>query len=374
MNKTFIPLRLWAAACVVVLLSGCSTLFSGAGPTKGAILDAELSNEDTGQYKLVSLSADTIAPYMRPAQPALKPEVSVPSMPDLKLGAGDVLSIMLADSAEEGGLFAPLAAGGTVFNKVRVNAKGYISLPYAGRLKVAGLDLNQVEDLILKQVKQYATAPQVFIALEGDLAGSVLVAGDVQRPGRFSTLEGPLTLLDAINQAGGPKLEPYLVDVVVRTGSSAQRYSYEDLLNGLNHPVPPHAEIVLERARKRFVAMGAVNDPGLHDFPSQKPSLLEVLGSVGGLSEQKADARGVFVFRLPEDIAYDVEQQQVLSDVKPLVFHVDMRDPTAMFLARQFLIHPEDAGYVTNAPVYEFQKLISPIIQVLILGRTVGNM
>src|SRR5699024_2635337 len=166
----------------------------------------------------------------------------------------------------------------------------------------------------------------------------------------------------------------YLVDVVVRNGKSADRYNYQDLLNGLNFAVAPNAEIVLERARKRFVAMGAVNQPGLHDFPSQSPSLLEVLGSVGGLSEQKADARGVFIFRLPETIAYDKTLARVTSKEKPLVFHLDMRDPTSMFLARQFLIHPEDAVYVTNAHVYEFQKMISPIIQVLVLGKTIDNL
>ncbi|WP_269900190.1 polysaccharide biosynthesis/export family protein [Paenalcaligenes faecalis] len=370
-----ISLKLLGSMLMITALSGCaSSIFSGAGPTKGAILDSEMSNAENGQYQLVSLSASTIAPYMRPPLAALKPEVSVPSMPDLKLGAGDVISVMMADSAEEGSLFAPIATGGTVFDKVRVNAKGQISLPYAGRLKVGGLSLNQAEDLILKQIAKYTTEPQVHVSLVGDLAGSVLVVGDVVKPGRFSTLEGPLTLLDAINQAGGPKLEPYLVNVVVRTGNSVQSFGYQDLLNGLNQPVAPNAEIVVERARKRFVAMGAVGSPGLHDFPSQSPSLLEVLGSVGGLAEAKADARGVFVFRLPEEIAYDSAEQRVISDSKPLVFQLDMRDPTAMFLARQFLVHPEDAIYVTNAHAYEFQKLISPIIQVLVLGRTVGNL
>lgn len=365
--------KLIGSITLATALSGCaSSIFSGAGPTKGTIT-REAAAEDAN-YSLVSLSAQTIAPYMRPALPTPRPEVSNTALPELTLVKGDVLKVMMADSAEEGALFAPLAAGGTVFDAVRVNAKGMISLPYAGRMKVSGLSLTQTEDLILKKIERYTTSPQVHVSLVGDLAGSVLVAGDVNKPGRFSTLQGPLTLLDAINDAGGPKLEPYLVDVVVRTGTTAQRFSYQELLNGLNQPVPPNAEIVVERSRKRFVAMGAVNSPGLHDFPSQSPSLLEVLGSVGGLNEAKADARGVFIFRLPESIAYDSESDRVVSDIKPLVFHLDMRDPTAMFLARQFLVHPEDAVYVTNAHAYEFQKLISPIIQVLVLGRTVGNL
>lgn len=365
--------KLIGSVLLVSILSGCaSSFFSGAGPTKSTIT-REAQAEDAN-YELISLSATTIGPYMRPPLSKPRPEVSDTALPELTLVTGDILRIMIADSTEDGGLFAPLSTGGTVFDSVRINAKGIISLPYAGRLKVSGLSLTQTEDLILKHVARYTTAPQVYVSLVGDLAGSVLVAGDVNKPGRFSTLQGPLTLLDAINDAGGPKLEPYLVDVVVRTGKKAQRYSYQDLLNGLNQPVPANAEIVLERARKRFVAMGAVGSPGLHDFPSQSPSLLEVLGSVGGLNEVKADAQGVFVFRLPENIAYNTEAGKDISEKKPLVFHLNMRDPTAMFLARQFLMQPEDAIYVTNAHSYEFQKLISPIIQVLVLGRTVGSM
>lgn len=365
-------IRLLASFTGLITLSSCSSVFSGAGPSKNRIVSQASSEKQ--DYTLVTLSAENIIPYMRPAEPRLKPEVTRTSIPELRLSSGDVLRVMISDSAEEGGLFAPLAGGGTVFDKVRINAKGAISLPYAGNIKVAGLSVDQAEKAIRDQVKRYTLDPQVFVSLVGDLGGSVLVAGDVNSPGRFSTLEGPLTVLDAINQAGGPKLEPYLVDVVVRNGKSADRYNYQDLLNGLNFAVAPNAEIVLERARKRFVAMGAVNQPGLHDFPSQSPSLLEVLGSVGGLSEQKADARGVFIFRLPETIAYDKTLARVTSKEKPLVFHLDMRDPTSMFLARQFLIHPEDAVYVTNAHVYEFQKMISPIIQVLVLGKTIDNL
>ena len=364
--------RLVGVVAVALTLSGCGSLFSAAGPGKQQIFSQ--AESETANYSLISLSPDNILPYMRPPQPKLKAEVSRTAIPDLRLTPGDVIRVMISDSAQEGALFAPLAAGGTVFEQVRVNARGQISLPYAGHVKVSGLSVEQVESAIRQQVMRYTLDPQVYVSLVGDMGGSVLVAGDVNSPGRFSTLEGPLTVLDAINQAGGPKLEPYLMDVVVRNGQKAQRYNYQELLNGLNFPVAPNAEIVLERARKRFVAMGAVNQPGLHDFPSQTPSLLEVLGVVGGLAEQKADARGVFIFRMPEHISYDAISGEVTSAEKPLVFHLDMRNPTSMFLAKQFMIYPEDAVYVTNAHVYEFQKMISPIVQVLVLGGTIDNL
>jgi polysaccharide export outer membrane protein len=206
--------------------------------------------------------------------------------------------------------------------------------------------------------------------LTGDLSGSVLVVGAVKTPGRFSALQGPLTLLDAINRAGGPLLEPHLIRVVVRTGEKSYQFNYEDLLSGRNQVLPPGAEVVLERARKRFVAMGAVGDPGLHDLPSNNPSLLEVLGKVKGLNESKADAAGVFIFRL---VALNSPDTGVMQS-RAQVFRLNLKEPAAMFLARQFLVQPEDAVYVTNAAVYEWQKIISPIVQVLVLGRTVDSL
>ncbi|WP_459618474.1 polysaccharide biosynthesis/export family protein [Bordetella sp. 2513F-2] len=355
--------RAGAVLAIAAALAGCGSTFSGAGPYKGSI--TSMAEGDTPPYTLIQLGPQTIAPYMRPPAPVLKSSVSDMPVPSVRLVPGDVMRIVISDSAVEGALFAPLSAGGTVFDSVRVSGSGKISLPYVNEIKVSGLTLSQVEANIRKRLAGVAADPQVHVALVGDMSGSVLVAGAVKAPGRFSALQGPLTLLDAINQAGGPTLEPHLVTVVMRTGKAVQQFSYEDLLAGRNMPVPPHSEIVLERARKRFVAMGAVNAPGLHDLPSQSPSLLEVLGTVGGLNERSADPRGVFVFRLNEAAKPGEPAAQV--------FQLDMRDPTAMFLARQFLVQPEDAVYVTNAAIYEAQKIISPIVQVLVLGRTLDR-
>lgn len=356
--------RISAMFFVAFALSGCGSFFSGAGPNKSSIMSQADEGEEA-PYTLIELSADTIAPYMRPPEPTLTHDVSATPVAEVRLVAGDVLKIMISDSSIEGALFAPLAAGGTVFEQVRVAANGTISLPYVGRPKVSGLTLPQVEEKLREKLVSFASDPQVHLELVGDLSGSVLVAGAVKTPGRFSALQGPLTLLDAINMAGGVLLEPHLVKVILRTGKEVSSYSYQDLLAGANRPVPPRSEIVVERARKRFVAMGAVAKPGLMDLPTANPSLLEVLGTVGGLNERTADARGVFVFRLEDGPEGAPEAK---------VFRLDLREPTAIFLARNFLVQPEDAVYVTNAHAYEFQKLISPIVQVLVLGRTVDGM
>lgn len=365
LNKNHV--KVVTLVCSALVLSGCGSVFSAAGPSKASIVNSSDKYEEQN-YTLVPLSAKTIANYMKPEEAKLKASVTQSTIPDAKLMPGDVLTVMIADNAENGGLFAPLAAGGTTFDKVRIDAHGKISLPYVNNLKISGLSLTQAQESIKKSVQSYTMDPQVYISLMSELGASVLVSGDVNKPGRFSTLQGPLTVLDAVNQAGGPKLEPYLVNVIVRNGKTVRKFNYEELLNGQNFKLAPNSEVILERARKRFVAMGAVKKTGLHDFPSMNPSLLEVLGVIGGLDEAKADVRGVFIFRMPE-----AAKTKNAKAVKPVVFHLDMKNPTSMFLAKQFLVEPEDAVYVTNAGVYEFQKMISPIVQVLVLGNMVSN-
>ncbi len=364
------PLRLLAYLAICGGLSGCASSFlSAAGPSIRQIQhQAEPDQSDaTPPYQLVDLNARTIAPYMRPPEPEPVAAVTEKHMPQLRLAPGDVIRLMVADTAADGGIFASLSTGGTVFQQLRVEADGRLSLPYVGHIRVAGLTPYETEQLIRRRLKGVSVDPQVHVALTGDRSGAVLVAGAVKNPGRVSTLDGPLTLLDAINQAGGAVLEPYLVRVTLRTGDHAEVYNYQDVLEGRNRVIPPDSEVILDRNRQRFVAMGAVVKPGLHDFPSPNPSLLEALGVVGGLRDSTSDATGVFVFRLTDAPA--ASNTAVPAQSQAQVFRLNMADPSALFLARQFLVQPEDAIYVTNAGVYEWQKIISPIVQVLVLGR-----
>jgi len=344
---------------VTLTLSGCSGVMSGAGPYKG---DIESKSQNTA-YDLVDINANTIAPFMRPAAKPAKTNITTPLAQSVRLMGGDVINVLITDNAPEGsGLFAPLSTGGTQL-KVRIDDKGMISLPYVGHQFVAGMTLIQVEDMIRQKLKGVTTDVQAHVDLVGDLSGSVLVAGAVKAPGRFSTLQGPLTLLDAVNQAGGPVMEPHLVNVTVRNGDQVRSLNYEEILAGDNFVLKPNSEVILERARKRFVAMGAVGDPGLHDLPAQNTSLLDALGSVGGLKEANANPSGVFVFRMNETGAAP----------KPVVMRIDMRDPAAIFYARQVMLQPDDTIYVTNAAVHEWQKIIAPIVQTLVLGRTIDS-
>ncbi|WP_429439881.1 polysaccharide biosynthesis/export family protein [Pseudomonas sp. BS3782 TE3695] len=345
---------------VTLTLAGCGGTLSGAGPYKGTI------EEKNTAYDLVDINANTIAPFMRPAAKPALATITSPTTSAIRLAGGDVINVLITDNAPEGtALFAPLSTGGTQL-KVRIDSQGMISLPYVGRQFVAGMTLIEVEDMIRQKLKGVTSDVQAHVDLVGDLSGSVLVAGAVKTPGRFSTLQGPLTLLDAVNQAGGPVMEPHLVNVTVRNGSQVSTFNYEEVLAGSNFVLKPNSEVILDRARQRFVAMGAVGEPGLHDLPAQNTNLLDALGSVGGLKESNANPQGVFVFRMGDS--------SPTAPAKPVVMRIDMRDPAAIFYARQVMLKPDDTIYVTNAAVYEWQKIIGPIVQTLVLGGAIDSL
>ncbi|MCE1060704.1 polysaccharide export protein, partial [Pseudomonas alloputida] len=252
-----INLKLAALALATIGLSGCGGTLSGAGPYKGTI------ESKTEAYNLVDINASTIAPYMAGAPRPAQANVTKPQSPEVRLASGDVLNVLIADTAPEGSaVFAPLATGGTQL-KSRIDAQGMLSLPYVGRQFVAGMTLNQVEIMIRRQLKGITTDVQTHVELVGDLSGSVLVAGAVKTPGRFSTLQGPLTLLDAVNQAGGPVLEPHLVNVTVRNGSQVQQFNYEDVLAGNNMVLRPNSEVVLVRIPRHPATQSALIWPGI---------------------------------------------------------------------------------------------------------------
>jgi polysaccharide export outer membrane protein len=289
----------------------------------------------------------------------------------VRLSSGDVLRVKISES-KDGGLFAPLASGGTSFDNVRVDHKGTISLPYAGRVKVAGLDPQRVEDRIRSRLTAVAFEPQVYVELVADRGSSVLVGGEVKAPGRFSMMEGPLTLLDAIARAGGPALPPHQTDVLIRNGKKVTRIPLSSVQSGRNRQLRAGDEVILEANTKVFNALGAVTKTGQVEFSKLNPTLLDSLSQVGGLSNELASNTGVFVFRMREPKAWTDENGNWHEG--PVIFRFNMSKPETMFIAQAFGVRPDDTIYVTNAPSIEWERQLRPIATTIAtLNGTVGT-
>ena len=168
-----------------------------------------------------------------------------------------------------------------------------------------------------------------------------------------------MTELEAIARAGGSALPSLGTGVVVRKTNQVTERNYMQVLADPSVYLSSGDQVIVEPDHQQFLALGAVSHPGLQEMAKPNVSLLEAIGQAGGLADSAANPNGVFVIRLPPD-----------ERARAQVIHVDLRQPEQLILSNRFAIRRNDTVYVTNAPVYEFQKLIAPLVQALIIGRS----
>jgi len=86
----------------------------------------------------------------------------------------------------------------------RVQPDGTIDFPYLDRLTVAGLEPQQIEELIKSELagRKILADPQVTLVVKQYNSKKVSIIGAVQKPGSLPWTEG-MRLIDAISLAGG---------------------------------------------------------------------------------------------------------------------------------------------------------------------------
>jgi polysaccharide export outer membrane protein len=195
-----------------------------------------------------------------------------------------------------------------------------------------------------------------------------MVSGDVKAPGRISILDGTRSVIDAINRAGGPfNLPAAQAEVVVRRkGQVILTAQYSELLAGADIGIQKNDEIVVRPNSRVFTVLGAVQKSGNVELTKPNLTLLEALGQVGGLSDERANKTGVFVFRMG-DI-------QNIPGARARVFRLDLGQPVSIFVAQQFGMRARDVVYVTNAPLYEYNKILSAVYRTFsVVGVGTGS-
>jgi polysaccharide export outer membrane protein len=342
-------LLLCAGLAVGAGLSGCGVV-PGDGPM---MYGAQRDSTAALPYDVIELTATNVAPY-RP----IKFVDRSTGMGHVSFGGrvavapGDVLKVRIFEPYE-GSIFPTLQRGGSDLGNQRVADDGTISVPFVGKVAVAGLDLTQIERRIVTQIGSKAQDPQVIVEFVADRTHTVMISGEVRTPGRVSLLEGIRSVGDAINRAGGPDTRnpaSQLEVVVRRDGEVILVAQYSELLAGADIPVKRGDEIVLRPNIRAYTALGAVQKAGNYNITRSGLSLMEALGEVGGLSDERANRTGVFIFRMANP--------DVIPQAKSQIFRLDLGNPQSIFVAQQFGIQPQDVVYVTNAPLVEYNKII----------------
>jgi protein involved in polysaccharide export with SLBB domain len=115
---------------------------------------------------------------------------AVDVLSDETLGIDDVIDVRVIGEADMSGSF-------------RIGVDGSTDLPYIGRLEVAGLRPGELQQLIVKKLKDgFLVAPQVTLMVKEWNSRKISVLGQVNHPGPISYFP-KMTIMDAIAAAGG---------------------------------------------------------------------------------------------------------------------------------------------------------------------------
>jgi protein involved in polysaccharide export with SLBB domain len=118
------------------------------------------------------------------------PNLPTPT-PSTTVGPGDVFEVSVLGEKD-------------LAREFRIQPDGSVDFPYIDRLQVAGLEPQQIEELIKSQLvaKKILVKPQVTLIVKQYNSKKISVIGAVQKPGSLPWSEG-IKLVDAISLSGG---------------------------------------------------------------------------------------------------------------------------------------------------------------------------
>ena len=267
-----------------------------------------------------------------------------------KVGPQDVLNIIVWEHPEltipTGGQRSAQEDGS------RVSDDGTIFYPYVGVVNVANKTTEEIRSLLTRKLSTYIKRPQVDVRVVQFNSQKVLVSGAVENPGNLPITDIPMTLADAVNHVGGPLETADLQDVVVNRKNSKihiNLFNYYDKGDAEQNFLLQDGDVIYVpiNTDKKVYLMGEVKNPGVVPLINGKLNLAEVLAA-GGIDQVAADPKRIFVLRNESG--------------KPMAYHLDAANPSALILASQFNMEPLDIVFVSTADIALWNRTLTKLL------------
>ncbi|MCQ9154528.1 polysaccharide biosynthesis/export family protein [Acidomonas methanolica] len=369
----------------VLSVAGCSAL-PDSGPSESRVLDSARKDNPL-HYQIMPVTPEVIAVLSSEHPPLISSLDTAQGMGgnNDRIGAGDMLAITIFElgsglfSASPGSLST--ATGGTasapgpstgVTNTTlpltAVEQDGLILIPYVGRIRAAGLTPEMLAETIRQKLKGKSQDPEVMVHIATDIGNTVIVSGEVHRPGRELLSSARERLSDLIAIAGGAIYPPEDTYVELLRG---EQTGGTDLGTLQSHPAqdirarPGDRIHVIYRPRS-YTVFGASEKVQETPFKSPDLTLAEAVARAGGPADSRADPNAIFLFRF-EDIPAARKMgitTPAIGDWVPVLYKLDMMNPNSYFLAQKLPMKNKDLIYIANAKTnrfYKFTQLIGSL-------------
>ncbi|MBT2772699.1 polysaccharide biosynthesis/export family protein [Halomonas sp. ISL-60] len=338
---------------LLVALSGC------AMAPGGHIDDSKLEQSLDGRVDVQPITpefVDTLyvpqAPTTQATSQALNQEVQ---SYEYRVGPGDILSVIVYDHPE---LTIPAGAersAAETGNRIRPN--GTMFYPYVGRVRVEGMTLDEVRELIARRLSEVINEPQVEVGIAAFNSQKVYISGAVETPGTLPLTIVPMTVLDAISAVGGARDNADWRNVKLsRNGGEEVISLYAMMRQGdmTQNRLLRNGDLlhIPTMENQNVIVLGQVSRPGAIALGNERITLTDALGRAGGVNENRAEPSGIFVVR----------GNPPGSEKIATVYQLDIQDATRLLLGTRFPLQPQDVVYVTSAPLARWNSVISLLL------------
>ena len=312
---------------------------------------------ESGHVKFVKITPELVSQIAAKQQPAAPQELLQYRPESYRISPGDTILVTVWDHPElmevnQGGGQNPQANGRLV------HPDGTFYYPFVGTLKVAGMQLEELRNVITSKLSTYLQSPQVDVNMAG-YGSRVTLQGAFQNTSPQNITTVPLTLSQAIGAAVINTDEADLSGLIL-TRDGKNHHVDLDALSRNRGSTP---EIYLKPGdrlylpfndRQEVYVLGEVLQPQALTFKTSDMTLTQALGRAGGLNPTTAKEEAVYVIRGMD--VNDMEKQP------STVYQLDASSPAGFALADRFPVRAGDVVFVGEAGVTRWNRFLSQLL------------
>ncbi|MEB8388259.1 polysaccharide export protein [Rhodobacteraceae bacterium KMM 6894] len=349
---------------------------------RGVGLTSQIVKEETAEtpsFQVVRVSRAELAAVQKWPTNGTNAHYSWPKGgrgPDSQvIRTGDKVDLVIWDN-QDNSLLTSVEVKTVTMPGLTVSPSGTIFVPYLDEVVVSGQTPAKARNQIQNALNSIIPSAQVQLEMTAGQKNSVNLVSGVAKPGSFPLPDRNYRILTLIAQGGGiaPSLRNPLVQL--QRGDRTYNIRADNLFRHSSHNITLRGgdSVMVLEDQRYFTAFGATGSEQLIRFDQEKITALEALSIIGGLSDTRANPKGVLVLR-------DYNQKALRSDDsgpnnQQVIFAFDVTSADGLFAARKFEIQPQDTVVASESTVTSVRTilgLVGSVFGAVDSANSVGN-
>lgn len=339
---------LWIVLCFTV--AACGTLPRGAAIQSEIIKGSDQAEADFAVYPISKSFLPSLAEWPTVGERSYGWLPHSHGSNAQIIRPGDTLNMVIWDSSENSLLMGP-GTRSTNLTEVRVSESGTIFVPYVGKVRVADRTPDSARTILQRQLEAIAPGAQVQLSVKEGRINSVDMISGVRTPGNIKLPDQNFSVLAAISAAGGVNEGLQNPQVKLVRDHKTYRTSLKTLFDSpkLDTRLKGGDQVIVEADPRYFLTLGATGQESQFSFNREKVSALDALSIMGGVSDSRANLKGVLILR--EYPASALASGQRGPRQERVVFTIDLTTSDGLFSARNFYIQSGDLVLATESSI-----------------------